>query len=188
MRSVPTDNLSSKSESKLWPSVMSSFVCNPPGNSMASTLFPNHTVQRHIEPKCSNKSCAAKCAKIWYIYIFMTLIWLLPPQINCQQELTSCISRTYAADFHQLYNSDVVLVCNPPGISMASTLFPNYTLQRHTVPKCSNKSSAAKCAKIGYIYIPSHDSSDSCHLNNPVGCRHFKDVAAVGERRIECGR
>ena len=58
------------------------------------------------------------------------------------------ISRTYATDFHQLYNSDVILVCNPPGNSMASTLFPNYTVQRHIEPKCSNKSPAAKCAEI----------------------------------------
>ena len=27
---------------------------------MASTLFPNHTVQRHILPKCSNDGPAAK--------------------------------------------------------------------------------------------------------------------------------
>ena len=51
-RAVFTENLfveeATRSESEIWLSVMSSCVCNPPGNSMASTVFPNHTVRRHI--------------------------------------------------------------------------------------------------------------------------------------------
>ena len=33
---------------------------------MVSTLVPNHTVQKHIVPRCSNKSPGAKCAEIQY--------------------------------------------------------------------------------------------------------------------------
>ena len=68
--------------------VMSSFVYNPAGNSMAF-LFPNHTVQRHIEPNCSNKCPAAKCVEIGYsthydiLYVSrilrMLLLWLDQP-------------------------------------------------------------------------------------------------------------
>ena len=39
-----------KSELEIWLSVMSSCVCNPQENSMASTLLPNHTAKMHIVP------------------------------------------------------------------------------------------------------------------------------------------
>ena len=39
------------------------------------------------------------------------------------------------------------------------------------------------------VSTPSHNSSDARHLDRPVGCRHFEDVAGVAENRcFERGR
>ena len=43
--------------------VMSSFVSNIL-QGISWLLFPNYTVQKHIVPKCSNKSPVVKCAEI----------------------------------------------------------------------------------------------------------------------------
>ena len=60
---VVTENLfvqeANISKSEIWIAVMFSCICNPLGNSRASTLFPNYTVQRHIVPNVLIRASAS---------------------------------------------------------------------------------------------------------------------------------
>ena len=56
---------------------------------MASTPFPNHTVQRHIVPTRSNKSPAAKCLETQIIRKLCNVGMMYSPVSLCTKDVTA---------------------------------------------------------------------------------------------------
>ena len=70
----------------------------------------------------------------------------------------------HQSHIHQLYNSNVVLCLQyPPENSMASTLFPHHTVQRHIVPNVLMRALQLNVRKYGITYF-SKQSFLNSHL------------------------